>query len=246
MQGGNKMHAKMGILIIFILSYMLFASSLLQLEAGQYIDEFNSAQLNEKYWKVTKAGKGSFEIKDGKLYLISPGVADGIMFYWNKEITNEDLLIEAKIDISGVGTDGTFGFTDVIIEPQVNTDVHPHLNAQFVILIATWGINDDLRGKPDHKGRLFNGSYDKPGGEHIFAVELQGNAIKWYVDGKEVGQSERKAKSRFFTISSDQYTSHYVGTFAIDYIKLSGEGVSAVSSKDKLTTTWGCTKADRS
>lgn len=239
------MQSRIWILIILILSYMLSDSSLLRLEAGQLTDEFNSAQLNDKFWKITKAGKGSFEIKDGKLYLISPGVADGVMLYWNKEITNEDLLIEAKIDISGVGTDGTFGFTDVIIDPQVNTDVHPHLNAQFVILLATWGINDDLRGKPEHKGRLFDGSYDKPGGEHKFAVELQGNAIKWYVDGKEVGQSERKAKSRFFTISPDQYTSHYVGTFAIDYIKLSGEGVLAVSSKDKLTTTWGYAKADR-
>ncbi|MGQ9608242.1 MAG: hypothetical protein ACUVWN_03000 [bacterium] len=214
-----------------------------QLYGGEYKDDFNSDQLNSSIWKITKAGKGSFEIKDGKLYLISPSVADGVILYWNKEITNEDIFIEARIDISGVGTDGSFGFTDAIIDPQLNTNFHPHLNAQFVILLASWGLNDDLRGKPEFKGRIADGIYDKAGGEHIFAVELKGANLIWFVDGKEVGKSERKAKSRFFMISPDQYISHYIGTFAIDYIKLSGKGASVTSFNKKFTTFWGDIKS---
>jgi hypothetical protein len=217
-------------LMLFVSLTIVLSFSSLQLYAGEFRDEFNSSQLNTNVWKITKAGKGSFEIKDGKLSIISPAIADGVMLYYNKEITNENIFIEAKIDISGVGTDGSFGFTDAIIDPQLNTDVHPHLNAQFVILPAAWGINDDLRG-----GRLFDG-----GGEHVFAVDLKGDTLTWYVDDKEVGKSNRKAESRFFFISPDMYTSHYIGTFAIDYIELSGDGVSAaVSPVGRFATFWG-------
>ncbi len=63
-------------LIRFLMLYVSLTLSLVffipQLYGGEYKDDFDSAQLNTNIWKITKAGKGNFEIKNGKLYLISP------------------------------------------------------------------------------------------------------------------------------------------------------------------------------
>lgn len=202
--------------------------------AGEFIDEFDESKLNEQFWVIDAVGKADYEIKDGKLTLFSPNVEDGIMFYYVEEIKDDDLIIEAKINVSGIADGGLVGFMDGIIPAQLNTEMHKHMHAQFGWVTPTeWGVNADFYG-----GRLFEGVYQ--GDEHIFTIEPKGNDIIFSVDGEEMGKAPREADSRFYAISPDCYTSHYTGTMVIEYIKLSGENVSsAVQPSDKIAAVWG-------
>lgn len=204
--------------------------------AGVFIDEFDKPKLNEQFWVVKTAGKGDYEIKDGKLILSSPSVESGITFYYAEEIKKEDMIMETKLAVSGISNDGTVGFMDDFIKPQINTDMHPHMHAMYVILTTSWGVNADFRG-----GRLFDGNY--AGDEHIFTIELKGNDIIFSVDGKVGGKAPREADSRFYVITPDFYTSHYTGTMVVDYIKLSGGKIpAAIQPSGKIAAVWGSIK----
>jgi hypothetical protein len=222
--------------ILFPILLGLFGYEVVSL-AGVFIDEFDKPKLNEDVWVPKPGGKGDYKIKDGKLILSAPQVADGIMFYYKNEIKKEEMIIEAKIDVSGIANDGGVGFTDEIIPAQLNTEVHKHLHAQYVILTTGWGVNADNRTKGGGQ-RLFDGNY--AGAEHVFTIELKGNKMIFSVDGKVGGEAPREADSRYYFVSPDQYTSHYTGTIAVDYIKLSGDTISAaVQYSGKIATTWG-------
>ena len=73
---------------------------------------------------------------------------------------------------------------------------------------------------------------------------MSGDKVKYYLDGEDLGESDRGSDFRYFHASPDTYTSHYFGTVAIDYIEITGDSVKslAVSPSGKLTLTWGMTK----
>ncbi|MEK7396267.1 MAG: hypothetical protein AAB116_04975, partial [Candidatus Poribacteria bacterium] len=62
-------------IIFFLIFCLLFANQLF----AQVIDEFNNPNLDPKLWEMKKAGKASYEIKNGVLTMSSPSVESGIM-----------------------------------------------------------------------------------------------------------------------------------------------------------------------
>ena len=61
--------------------------------AGTFRDDFDSASLDTDRWEVTKAGKGGHSIKDGQLFLESPGVPDGVILYFKQKLEG-DVTVE--------------------------------------------------------------------------------------------------------------------------------------------------------
>lgn len=83
------------------------------------------------------------------------------------------------------------------------------------------------------------------GGWHTYGIEVKGKHVRFIVDGKLQAEADNVVKDRYFIISVDPYTSHYSGTWTIDYIQLTGESVvsSAIESDGKIAVTWGNIKS---
>jgi hypothetical protein len=208
--------------------------------AGEIFDDFNKPILDDELWVVKTASKGKYEIKDGNLSLLSPGVSDGVMFYWKDNIAEDDFIAEAKADASGIKDGGiVLGFIDEILTPTVNTTVNAHWLAHFVSRgVAGWYINDD---NYSHEGD----TKDKTGKETdaVWKIEIKNGKISFYVDDQKIVTTDRtKTGPRYMTMSPDTYTSHYSGDLVIDWIKLSSPTIRAVRSADKLSVTWGTIK----
>jgi hypothetical protein len=212
--------------------------------AGTVRDDFDSDKLNTDAWEVTKAGKGTYSIKDGQLLLESPGVPDGVILYCKQKIEG-DASIECKMDPTNVdsGTLGTVGFTDGIFDPEPSPDFWVHWLAHFNIGPTVSDLFvDNYPGK--NQFPKAGDAINFKSGSHVWRIEISGNTVKYFFDEKDVGKSDNSNVPRYFHISPDPYTSHYFGTVAIDYIEITGNNVKslAVSPADKLATTWAIVK----
>jgi hypothetical protein len=212
--------------------------------AGTFRDDFDSASLNTARWEITKAGKGKHFIEKGQLFLESPAVPDGIILYFKQELEG-DVTVEYEMDPSNIdpGTLGAAGFTDGIFEPEPSPDFWVHWLAHFNFgpTVSTPFV-DDYPGKQGFPkaGEQFN--FDA--GPHIWKIVVEGGKVTYFFDGKEMGDSDAVDTSRYFHAAPDNYTSHYFGTLALDYVEITGDKVkpSDVSSAAKLALTWGRVK----
>jgi len=226
---------------LWLIIFLCISATIANLSfSGEVFDDFNKPTLNNELWVVKTAGKGKFEIKGGKLSLLSPKVPDGVMLYWNDKIAENEFIAEAKADTSGIKDGGiVLGFIDEMLTPTVNTTINSHWLAHFVSRgVAGWYINDD---DYSHEGDTKN----KTGNETdaIWKIEIKNGKITFYVDNKKIVTTDKtKTGPRYLTMSPDTYTSHYSGDLVIDWIKLSSPAILSVHPADKLSVTWGFIK----
>jgi len=231
---------------ICLLQLFLFVScfSISLSLAGTIRDDFDSAKLNSDIWEITKAGKGKHSIADGQLLLESPAVADGVILYCKQVITG-DVKVECKMDSTNVdpGTLGTIGFTDGIFDPEPSPAFWVHWLAHFNYSPTVSDLFvDDYPGNNLFPKAGNTISFDS--GPHVWGFEISGNTMSYFFDEEDVGKSDNSGIPRYFHISPDTYTSHYLGTVAIDYIEISGANVKsmAVSSAGKMASAWAAIK----
>jgi hypothetical protein len=219
-------------LLTILLGYFLWSGTSI---AGVFTEDFDSKQLDETQWVIKTEGKASYQIADGKLILTSPAVADGIILFYKTPIT-KDITIEARLDTSQITNDGSFGFTDEIIPPMLNTDNHQHSRAQIYFNADQWHTLTD--------GVHVDGGVNvqDKAGWHVFKVEIKKETISFLVDDKALFETEKILDKRFWAVTPDWYTSHYSGILTVDWVKLSGDEVKAVESANKLAATWGILK----
>jgi len=219
------------------------------LMAATFKDDFNNKNL-DKMWVVKAVGKASYEIKDGLMIQKSPGVSDGFNLCYNIPLKG-DVTFEAKIDASAMVDEatsgyGNMGFYDDMIEPMANTDSHLHWMEVFYCNSQQMAgvIND---GKPAAGWNRVIPHGPITAGWHVWRVEVKGGHAKFFIDGVMSGEGDNVVKDRYFIIGVDPYTSHYSGTWSIDYVELTGDSVqsstSAVESSGKMAITWGVLKA---
>ena len=206
------------------------------------IDEFEAPKLNEELWEMMAVGDASYEIEDGVLTMTSPGVDSGIMLYYPVDVDDVDISFEVQLDTSGLVDNITVGFIADLMEPQINTDINDHWEANFFFVPANWYIKQDpvvIGQKPPNPPEL-QGPYDHGWNTvKIDSSESKGK-ITFFLNGKEVGEVDKNpdVKSRYFYITCDPYTSHYSGEVSIEYVKFGGTGAPslAVGPVGKLTT----------
>ena len=77
-------------------------------------------------------------------------------------------------------------------------------------------------------------------------MEISGKTVTYFFDKEDAGKSDSAGIPRYFHISPDTYTSHYFGTFVIDYVEITGTNVKslAVSPAGKLAATWAIIKRE--
>ena len=207
-------------------------------------DDFDSPELNIYAWEVVGEGKGTYSIEDGQLILESPGVSDGVILYFKQEIQG-DVTVECQLDPTNVdpGTLGTVGFTDGIFAPEPSPDFWVHWLAHFNY--SPTNTTPFVDNYPGENGfPAVGGAINCDPESHIWKFEVSGDKVRYYLDGEDLGESDRGSDFRYFHVSPDTYTSHYFGTVAIDYIEITGNSVKslAVSPSGKLALTWGMTK----
>lgn len=206
--------------------------------AGEIKEDFDSPKLDSNFWKITTAGKASFEIEKGKLILTSDGVSDGIFLYYVRKIEKEDITFEAALEPSGIKDAGAIGFTKKLLTPTVNTDINPQFIATFMGVKPTGCYLMDETGNAQ---LAMSANYDAE--EHLFKTEIAGDKITFSIDQEEVGELKREAQERYYMITPDPYTSHYAGSISIDWIKIKGPSVRCAEPEAKLAATWGSIKS---
>lgn len=216
-----------------------------QVSMAEVVEEFDLPRLNEELWDMQIVGDAEFEISDGILTMTSPSVDSGAMVYYPVNVEDVDITFEVKLDTSGVVDNITVGFIADLMEPQINTDINNHWEANFFFVPANWYIKQDpvvIGEKPPNPPEL-QGPYDL--GWNVVKIDSSESksTITFFLNGEEVGEVEKnqEVQSRYFYITCDPYTSHYTGAVAIDYIKIGGPGAPtlAVQPTGKLATTWG-------
>ena len=232
-----RMRRVLLVISLFMFECLIFASSALP---GTLREEFDSPKLNENFWAIFATKGASWNIKDGKLTMTSPSVPDGIALNYIHEIPDVDVTCEASIQCESGR--GKFSFADWVVKPGVNTDLNPHLLAQMTIEPTRLRVYKDLQPAENVADTVV-----EQGKFIVYKFEIKSRTITASADGKEVAKFPKVAKSRYLFITPDEYTSHYSGTFIIDYIEISGPSISAspVASKSKLATSWGRIKARR-
>ncbi len=205
--------------------------------AGEIKEEFDSAKLDANLWKVTTAGKASYQIDNGKMILTSDGVSDGIFLYYARKIEKEDIVFEVALDPSGIKDAGAIGFTRELLTPTVNTDINPQFIATFMGVKPAGCYLMDETGNAQ---LAMSANYDPE--QHLFRTEIAGDKITFSIDQEKVGELKRETPERYYMITSDPYTSHYTGSISIDSIKIKGPNVQSVQLEAKLATTWGSIK----
>jgi len=203
---------------------------------GELTDEFSSPQLNEELWVVEEIGDASYEIKDGKLTLSSPKPSDGIILYYKEEVSEPGFSLEAKLDSSGIVDSGYVTTMKIMTPPVVSGVYNPLRLGQFRLKPEAWRVRDE------NIQTILDG--DVKDGMHTYMIELGGDTLKFYFDGKEVAEIPRVAETRFFAVSPDPYADDYSGELVIEYIKVSAPCIEfAVEAAGKLATSWGKIKA---
>jgi len=100
---------------------------------------------------------------------------------------------------------GFIGFLDGPLAPTLNTEVHKHMLAHFVVRSGYWYVNRERRSGQAGRGTCYPGP-------HTFKIVLGEKLIDFHVDGKRVARvPNRRPKRRTFYVSADAYTSHYGG-----------------------------------
>ncbi len=213
---------------------------------ADFIDEFNSPNLDKKVWELKTVGKASYKIEDGVLKIESPAVDSGAMLYHPRNLQDEDIIFEIKVNVSGLGDNISMGFIAALLEPQVNTEINNNIESTFYFVPANWYIKQDpvvIGEKPPNPPGM-EGDYKKADW-NIVEIDFSTSAgkITFYINGKEAGQVDRNkdVKERYFYLTPDPYTSHYTGEVEIDYIKISGPGSAAlaVEPEGKIASIWG-------
>jgi len=214
--------------------------------SADFIDEFNSPNLDKKIWDIKTVGKASYEIEDGVLTLESPDTDSGAILYHPRNLQDKDITFEIKVNVSGLVENISMGFIAALLEPQVNTDINNNVESTFYFVPDNWYIKQDpvvIGEKPPNPPGL-EGQYKKADW-NVVQIDFSKSKgkITFYINGKEAGQVDRNAdvKERYFYLTPDPYTSHYTGVAEIDYIKISGPGAAslAVEPGGKLASIWG-------
>ena len=92
---------------------------------ADFIDEFNSPNLDKKVWDLKTVGKASYKIEDGVLKIESPAVESGAILYHPRNLQNEDIIFEIKVKVSEIEEGNiSMGFIAAPLEPQVNTEIN--------------------------------------------------------------------------------------------------------------------------
>jgi len=237
---------KIGCICLLQLSFLAFyfgLNSPLSL-AGTIRDDFETDELNTDVWQVTQAGKGTYSIKDGQLLLESPVVPDGVILYCKQKIEG-DFTMECQIDPTNEdpGSLGIVGFTDGIFDPEPSPNFWVHWLAHFNLSPTVSDVFvDDYPGK--NGWAKAGDTINFESGPHIWGMEISGKTVTYFFDKKDAGKSDNAGIPRYFHISPDTYTSHYFGTFAIDYVEITGTNVKsmAVYPVGKLVATWAIIK----
>ena len=212
------------------------------LAAKVFRDDFETKELID-LWDVKIEGKASYEIDNGQMIQTSPGVPDGINLCYNIPLKG-DVTCEVKIDTSELdGNYGHLGFFDERLAPMVNTDMHPHwVDVFYCDKDEKAGILNDGQPAANWNRVIPHAPIDN--GWHVWRIEVKGKRAKFFIDGNLDAEDDTIITDRYFIISIDPYTSHYFGTWTIDYVELTGESVVplAVGFDGKLATTWGILK----
>ena len=231
------------LLLLFCLMSLFFLSNRV---SADFIDDFNSPELDKKVWDLQTAGKASYEIKGGTLNIESPAVESGAMLYHPRNIQDEDITFEIKVNVSELGDNISMGFIADLLEPQINDVINNNLEATFYFVPANWYIKQDpvvIGEKPPNPPGM-EGQYNV-GDWNVVQIDLSKSKgkITFYINGKEAGQVDRNkdVKERYFYLTPDPYTSHYTGGCEIDYIKISGPGAASLSVEPerKIASIWG-------
>jgi hypothetical protein len=211
---------------------MVFAAT-----AGDFVEEFDGADLNPMAWEMMAEAGASYTIANGQLTISSPAVEDAALLYWNAPIEDEDITVEIKASVSAdTNNAGVLTFIKSYIAPTANTV----MNGEFAAMVwcgantPGWYINND-----DWK----NSGVSGPEFEGIWKAEIMGNQIRFYLNGAEVVTVDKVVAERYLCFGPDTYTSHYSGEMTIDWIKVSGPTVAAVQPAGKLPVMWGSLKS---
>lgn len=205
--------------------------------SGEIKELFDSPKIDPNLWRIETAGKASHKIENGKLILISEAVSDGIAIYYNRAISNEDMIIKVVANPSQIKDAGVIGFTDKVITPTLNTDVNPRFRNSFMGVKPTGCYLFDDNGKA-----FLDLKADYKPDYHEYEIQLLGDKVIFSIDGKEIGALKRGSPERYFIVSPDPYTSHYIGSIEIDSIRLIGSNLSVVNQKDGIAIAWGYIK----
>lgn len=218
--------------IVFSIPLMLVFNSI----AGELTDEFSSPQLNEKIWVVKQLGKASYAIKDGKLILSSPSPTDGLILYYNGEITKAPFSFEVRVDSSGIIDSGYVTTLKIMTSPEQSNTFNALRLGQFRLKPTSWLVRDE------NIQDVISG--DVKSGMHTYRIDLGDNSLKFYFDDKEVAEIPKVAESRFFCVSPDPYSSDYSGVVVVEYIKVSAPDIIAVRPLGKLAGAWAQIKKE--
>ncbi len=214
--------------------------------SADFIDEFNSPNLDKNIWDIKTVGKASYKIEGGVLNLESPATESGAILYHPRNLQDKDITFEIKVDVSGLTENISMGFMAALLEPQVNTEINNNVESTFYFVPDKWYIKQDpivIGEKPPNPPGL-EGQYEKADW-NVVQIDFSKSEgkITFYINGKEAGQVDRNkdVKERYFYFTPDPYDSHYTGVAEIDYIKISGPGAAslAVERRGKLASVWG-------
>ena len=236
------MKIKIPLLLVCLANLIFLSNHVL----ADFIDDFDSPNLDKKVWALKLVGKASHEIKGGTLKIESPAVDSGAMLYHPRNLQDVDITFEIKVNVSELQENISMGFIAALLEPQINTEINNNLEATFYFVADKWYIKQDpvvLDQKPPNPPGM-EGQYKK-GDWNVVEIDFSKSKgkITFYINGKEAGQVDRNkdVKERYFYLTPDPYTSHYTGGCEIDYIKISGPGAAglAVEPGEKIASVWG-------
>ncbi len=207
--------------------------------AAEYLEEFDTNNLDANLWEMKAEGDASYEIVDGQLIMTSPEDPDGILLYWRgSDIVEEDFTVEISATVApNTENAGVIAFIKEDLPPTLNTTINSAWKLMFWCGANTsgWYINDDTWSRTGAEGPEFEG---------VWKAEIIGGEISCYYNDEEVVVVDKIQEDRFVCFGPDTYTSHYSGEMTIDWIRLSGPSVpaTAVEPSEKLSTMWGAVK----
>ncbi|MBM3234970.1 hypothetical protein FJZ31_01595 [Candidatus Poribacteria bacterium] len=188
------------LLLITCLTNMIFLSN--QVLAA-FVDDFNSPNLDQKVWDLKTAGKASYEIKGGTFKIESPAVESGAILYHPRNLQNEDITFEIKVNVSELGDNISMGFIAAPLEPQINEEINKNLEATFYFVPANWYIKQDpvvIGEKPPNPVGM-EGQYKKADWNVVQIDFSKSNGkITFYINGKEAGQVDSNKDVQTFLL----------------------------------------------
>ena len=133
------MKIKIPLLLVCLANLIFLSNHVL----ADFIDDFDSPNLDKKVWALKLVGKASHEIKGGTLKIESPAVDSGAMLYHPRNLQDVDITFEIKVNVSELGDNISMGFIAALLEPQVNTEINNNLESTFYFVPDKWYIKQD-------------------------------------------------------------------------------------------------------